>query len=188
MLYIMRHGKTDWNALHKLQGHTDIPLNEEGRNMAREAAEQYRLVHFDVCFSSPLVRAEETAQIVLKDRQIPIITDDRLMEMGFGIYEGIQDSFQIPDCPINVLFKDPVHYQPVEGGESLEQLFERTGNFLKEVVKPLLEQDKDVLIVGHGAMNSAIISQVRKLPLEEFWSTGIKNCRLICLQDGSVDL
>ena len=53
MLYIMRHGKTDWNALHKLQGRTDIPLNEEGRAMARAAREQYREVHFDICYCSP---------------------------------------------------------------------------------------------------------------------------------------
>ena len=49
MLYIMRHGKTEWNALNKLQGRTDIPLNEEGRQMARAAGEEYRKVPFDVC-------------------------------------------------------------------------------------------------------------------------------------------
>ena len=54
MLYIMRHGKTDWNVLHKLQGRTDIPLNEEGRNMARKAAAIYKDINFDVCYCSPL--------------------------------------------------------------------------------------------------------------------------------------
>ena len=77
MLYIMRHGKTDWNALHKLQGRTDIPLNEEGRLMALKAHEEYKSWNIDVCYCSPLIRAVETAQIVLKNRGIPIITDER---------------------------------------------------------------------------------------------------------------
>ena len=103
MLYIMRHGKTDWNALHKLQGRTDIPLNEEGRLMALKAHEEYKSWNIDVCYCSPLIRAVETAQIVLKNRGIPIITDERLVEMSFGDYEGIENSFKIPDCPINLI-------------------------------------------------------------------------------------
>ena len=90
MLYIMRHGKTEWNALHKIQGRTDIPLNEEGRLMAEKACEEYKDLHIDVCYCSPLIRAVETAQIVLKNRKIPIIKDERLMEMSFGDYEGIE--------------------------------------------------------------------------------------------------
>lgn len=85
MLYIMRHGKTEWNALHKIQGRTDIPLNEEGRLMAEKAWEEYKDLHIDVCYCSPLIRAVETAQIVLKTRKIPIIKDERLMEMSFAI-------------------------------------------------------------------------------------------------------
>ena len=85
MLYIMRHGKTDWNALHKLQGRTDIPLNEEGRLMALKAHEEYKSWNIDVCYCSPLIRAVETAQIVLKNRGIPIITDERLVEIMRGL-------------------------------------------------------------------------------------------------------
>ena len=66
MLYIMRHGKTDWNAKHKLQGRTDIPLNEEGIQMAEQAKEKYKDVNFDICYCSPLVRAKQTAEIVLE--------------------------------------------------------------------------------------------------------------------------
>ena len=83
MLYIMRHGKTDWNAKHKLQGHADIPLNEEGRQMAEKAREEYDGPVFDVCYCSPLVRAKETAEIFLKGTHTPIIADPRLIEMSF---------------------------------------------------------------------------------------------------------
>ena len=66
MLYILRHGKTDWNAAFKLQGRTDIELNEEGRKMAAKAAKEAECIDFDICFSSPLKRAYETARIVLR--------------------------------------------------------------------------------------------------------------------------
>lgn len=182
MLYIIRHGKTEWNEIHKLQGRTDIPLNEEGRVMAREAADRYKDIHFDICFCSPLVRARETAEILLEGRDVPITFDDRLIEMSFGIYEGVENSFAVGDCPVNVLFEHPEQYEPVPEGESLEQLYARTGEFIADVVNPLLDEGKDVLIVGHGAMNSSIVCQIKGVPLKDFWSAGIENCKLMQLK------
>ena len=184
MLYIIRHGKTDWNERRKIQGQIDIPLNDNGRRMAEEAAERYKDVHFDVCYCSPLVRAKETADILLKGRDVPVIYDDRLKEFGFGIYEGIENSFSIPDCPVNEFFFHPEEYiRPVEGGESLDALFERTGSFLKEIVFPLLNEGKDVLIVGHGAMNSCMVCQIKYASdRTKFWADGIPNCELIKLE------
>ena len=182
MLYIMRHGRTDWNDLHKMQGRTDIPLNDCGREMAEQAREEYKDVNFDICYCSPLSRARETAEILLKGRDIPIIYDDRLLEMSFGIYEGTANSFKIPGCPINVLFQTPEKYTaPVEGAESFNELFARTGDFLINTAKPLVNEGKDVLIIGHGAMNSSIVCQVMGLPIEKFWSQGIENCKLMKL-------
>lgn len=180
MLYIMRHGKTEWNALHKLQGRTDIPLNEEGRSMASDACKKYKDLNIDACYCSPLKRAVETAQIVLKDREIPIRTDERLVEMCFGEYEGIENSFAIPNCPINILFEKPEAYlESVGGAETFAQLFARTGSFLREVIEPQLQDGKDILIVGHGAMNASIICQVKGLPIEKFWSAGLEQCKIL---------
>jgi len=178
-LYVIRHGKTDWNEIPKLQGHTDIPLNDAGIRMAEEAADRYRDVHFDIAFCSPLKRAAETARILLEGRDIPIIYDERLEEMNFGIYEGTKNYFDDPSCPVNLFFTHPewYHEAPPEG-ESIDDLMDRTGRFLDEKVRPLLEEGKDVLIVGHGAMNSAIITRIRDLPLRDFWSEGIENCKL----------
>lgn len=178
MLYIMRHGRTDWNDERRLQGRTDIPLNETGRQMARDAASRYADIDLDIIYCSPLIRALETARIFASGRDIPVITDDRLKEMAFGIYEGMARSFDIPDCPVNVLFRDPENYKvPVEGGESFDELFNRTGSFLDEI-RPLVSEGKNILIVGHGAMNLSIICQVRNIPLKDFWSTGIENCKM----------
>lgn len=177
----MRHGKTDWNLLHKLQGQTDIPLNDMGRKMAREAGERYKDINFDVCYCSPLGRARETAKLVLEGRDVPVIIDDRLAEMGFGIYEGTEEVFEKPECPVRVLFFNPEKYEAVGGAESLESLIKRTSEFLEEVAMPLVNEGKDVLILGHGAMNSAIIGNIRHKELKDFWAEGIENCKLIKL-------
>ena len=185
MIYIMRHGKTDWNVDYKLQGQTDIPLNEDGIKMAREAGIRYKDVHFDVCYSSPLIRAVRTAELVLECREekIPIITDDRLKEMSFGICEGVDHVYRKPDSPVYPLFKDPENYKGVEGGETFDEIFARTGNFMKEVAIPLSQQGKDVLIVGHGAMNTSIIVGMKNIPLKNFWDVGIENCKLINIDE-----
>ena len=153
MLYIMRHGRTVWNMEHKLQGKTDVPLSEAGRPVVEQAAAAYRNTHIDVCYCSPLIRAMETAEIVLRGREIPIITDVRLEEMGFGICEGTTDFQDNPDNPIYPLFAAPETYRiPVEGGESLEDLYARTGAFLKEVIEPQLLQelqDADIFMVNN---------------------------------------
>ncbi len=180
MLYIMRHGLTDWNVMHKLQGKSDIPLNEEGRRMAAAAAEEYKDFHIDVCFASPLKRAAETAEILLKGRDVPIIKDDRLTEMGFGDYEGLENCFEIEDCPIKLIFQKPEEYKTSIGGaETFDELFARIGDFLKEKVDPLLAEGKDVLIVAHGALNSGIIALRKNLPREKFWSSGIVQCKIM---------
>lgn len=88
MLYIMRHGKTDWNAKHKLQGRTDIPLNEEGIQMAEQAKEKYKDVNFDICYCSPLVRAKKTAEIVLEGRNI-------LLYMTTGLWKCVSACMKV---------------------------------------------------------------------------------------------
>lgn len=182
MLYIIRHGKTDWNAEMRIQGRTDVPLNEEGRRSALEAGEKAKDCHFDVCYVSPLSRARETAELFLKgmgkEKEIPMIMDDRLVEMSFGCYEGVDGTMKLPESPIASLFLDPEHYVPGEGGETFEELMARTGNFLEEVIYPQLKEGKDILIVGHGAMNSSIVCQVNHAELKDFWALSIGNCQL----------
>ena len=178
MLYIMRHGKTDWNKLQKLQGQIDIPLNEEGRQSAKDAHEKYKDLHFDICYSSPLSRAKETAEIFLEGKDTPIITDDRLKEMAFGEFEGVTGYFNNPSCPINDLFVNPTAYVKQGGAESFEELYARTGSFIEEIIKPLQKENKDILLVGHGAMNCSLIGQLKGTPLSNFWDNLIGNCEL----------
>ena len=89
VLYVVRHGETDWNKVKRVQGHTDIPLNEYGRHLARETAKGLKETRIDLAITSPLIRAKETAQIILGTRQIPLLEDPRIKEIGFGEYEGV---------------------------------------------------------------------------------------------------
>ena len=88
-LYVIRHGKTDWNEIKRIQGSTDTSLNDEGIGMARKAHDEYEGVRFDICFCSPLKRARQTAELLLEGRDIPIEYDDRLRELSFGEFEGV---------------------------------------------------------------------------------------------------
>ena len=126
--------------------------------------------------------AKETAEILLDGRDIPIVCDERLVEMGFGEYEGMERCFDIPDCNVGVLFKNPELYRADKGAESMEELFGRTKAFLDELVFPKLQEGKNVLIVGHGAMNCSIVSRIRGYDLARFWDGMTGNCKLIRLQ------
>ncbi len=182
MLYIMRHGKTDWNRMEKLQGHADIPLNEDGQKVAGQAHDKYKDINFDICYCSPLIRARQTAEIFLEGTGTPIIIDDRLKEMGFGEFEGTVGYFNNPECPINDLFVNPTAYVSVGGAETFEHLNERTESFLEEVIYPQLRDNKDILIVAHGALGCSLISHIRNTPLDHFWDNLIGNCELVRLK------
>ena len=99
-IYLIRHGETDYNSVKRLQGQSDICLNENGREIAKKVGSALMDVDFDYIFSSPLMRALETAKIIRGDRDIPVIIEDRIKEMCFGEYEGLcykGDGFNIPD-------------------------------------------------------------------------------------------
>ena len=84
--------------------------------------------------------------------------------------------------PVSMIFLHPEEYrQSVGGAETFEELFARTAEFLREIVHPMLAGGKDILIVGHGAMNLSMISLVRNLPRKDFWSPAMENCKLIRL-------
>lgn len=98
-IYLIRHGETDWNRMKKLQGTTDIPLNAYGIELAEKTAEGLKDVPFDRIYTSPLIRARKTAEIIRGDRPIEIIETDGLKEISFGDYEGLcylPDNYTIP--------------------------------------------------------------------------------------------
>lgn len=99
--------------------------------------------------------------------------------MCFGDYEGVKNIRQKPECPVYLLFEEPEKYVAKDGAESFEELYHRTGEFIEQVLRPQLEAGKNVLVVGHGAMNCSIVNQFRGTPIKDFWKDMQGNCELL---------
>ena len=189
VIYIIRHGETDWNVLRKFQGRTDIPLNENGRQVAEWTREGLKDVPFDVVYTSPLLRAKETAQIIVGDRKIPIIEDERIIEMNFGSYEGVEARLQ--DDNLKLFFKAPKEYIAPAGGERIEEVLKRADDFLEELYSNTNLLNSTVLISTHGAMLSALMCKNKGVGVADFWSGGLyKNCgfSVIEVKEGNVHI
>lgn len=187
MLYIVRHGETDWNRQKKVQGHTDIPLNEYGRHLAEETAEGMKDIPIDIGYTSPLKRARETAEIILKGRNIPLLDEPRIQEIGFGIYEGIHTGTQEKEPgsdEFNLFFTDTASYIPPEGAESVEELYERTGQFLEELCGRRKLEDKNILISTHGAAMTALLNRIKgNVTVAGFWKDEVPpNCSVTMVE------
>ena len=194
LIYIVRHGLTPWNHLHKAQGSADIPLAQEGIDLARRTGEALMDVKFDICFTSPLSRAKQTAECVLGKRDVPIIPDKRIQEMSFGEFEGLccrEEGWNIPDPGFRNFFNAPEAYQPPKGGESFEEVRARLNNFLEELYQKEELQDKNVLLSTHGAALCGILSLMKGLPISGYWQQGVhKNCAVSIaeVKDGKIEI
>ena len=182
-VYIIRHGKTDWNKECRFQGAHDIPLNEEGREAARKLGEHLKGIHFDDVFSSPLSRAYETACIVtgaaLRQAQGPR-KNDLLTEISFGEMEGVTfDEWMNTDDPRKYFFEKPGLYVPPKGGETFESGCKRTQEFIHTVLEPYYKKNPDarLMVVAHGAILAALMCVLENRGIDNFWGQGLKgNC------------
>lgn len=183
-LYIIRHGETEWNKKVLLQGMANIPLNEDGRRLACLTGQKLLEIPFYKAFSSPLIRAMETARLVLGERDIPIIADPRITEMSFGKLEGkcyAPGSSDIPAEMLDNFFHHTEAYQVPEGGESFSQVIERTHELYQELVLTPEYEDKNILISSHGASSRAFLQSV--FQDGNFWQNGVpKNCAVTIVE------
>ncbi len=147
-LWIIRHGQTDWNKNGKIQGSTDIELNETGIKQAEEVIPLFNEYSFDLIISSTLKRAMKTAQIINKEKNIEIIYDSRLIERHCGDYEGTPTT--LDEEPLfNINTNVSTH-----NIEPVNDLYKRVSSILDEVKEKY--KDKKVLLVTHGGTTRAI--------------------------------
>lgn len=147
-LYVVRHGKTNWNKMGAVQGITDVELNEDGINDAIKLSKTINLDEIDVCISSPLKRAKKTAEIITNNK-IDVICDDLLIERCFGDYEASKASYDFLakcwDYKLNYSSNDV---------EPIRDCLNRAKVFLDKIKREY--PDKNILIVSHGAFIKAI--------------------------------
>lgn len=188
-IYIIRHGETVWNTEGRLQGKADIELNENGIRLARITGEGMKEIPFDLAITSPLKRARQTAELILGNRDVPILEDSRIEEITFGEWEGLcckKDNYQIPSADFQDFFVDPFRYQPPAGGETIRQVLERTGEFYQELIHRPEYQDKTILIAAHGCSCRAISNHVYE-DKHNFWRSHVPpNCgvTIVEVKDG----
>ncbi|MEO5668746.1 MAG: histidine phosphatase family protein [Bdellovibrionota bacterium] len=176
-IYAFRHGQTDWNLIKKFQGHTDIPLNEEGVRQARALAPLFKGLPITAILSSDLSRAACTAEIVAEHHGLPLILDRRLREAHFGNIEGMTKDEVVAQLgeeswtrwmsmtPENMDFSFP-------GGESKRQFLARVQQCLHEFAENA-PQDCAIALSTHGAVLKRLVQISLNAPVEDFW---ISNC------------
>lgn len=175
-VYLVRHGQTQWNAVKRLQGQSDIALTDLGRSQARTAGQGVKDIAFDFCYSSPLKRAYETAQLIWGERKGEIVTDERLMEISFGPDEGRVFDRTKNDLsdPITLFFTKPESYVPHEGAESILHMVERAHSFLNDICARHATVDSvmepRILIVAHGALIKGLTMALTGRPIERLWN------------------
>jgi len=169
-VYLVRHGQTDANLNHIIQGQTDTSLNETGLFQAQKVAEELKNVRADLILSSDLSRAAQTAKIIAEVCSIPLKFDKRLREMSLGIWEGKRFE-EIENTPLsNIWFKKPSQLR-LEGAERVEKVQER----VVATIFNTLKRCKTLIVVSHGLAIALFLLYVNKLPLDSMWKYLVDN-------------
>jgi broad specificity phosphatase PhoE len=140
-ILLARHGETDWNRDRRWQGHSDMPLNESGRDQARALADELAGETIDAVYSSDLVRAHETARIVAERSGLDVTVVPDLREVNVGSWEGLSDD------EVRRRFPDAAR-GGWENGETYEQMGSRVIDALRRIADTHAGQR--VLVVAHG--------------------------------------
>lgn len=175
-IYLVRHGQTDWNVERRKQGRTDVPLNATGVWQAEEARDKLAGYEFDICYASPLKRAAKTAEIVV-DGRCEIVLDARLVERGFGEFEGqishSKDDWS--DLTGGVDITDRRQNTGIRGLEPVKSVLERSRSFLDDVLSRH-DDDARVLVVAHGWLLKALHFNIVGYDDDtDFWEFHLQN-------------
>ena len=175
MIYIIRHGQTEMNNRKVLQGRSDCPLDPIGRAQACSAAESLRDIRFDRVYTSPLIRAIQTAKIIAP--HIEPVIDDRLIEMDYGPYEGCGLAQLPPE--ILYFFNDFVHHPAPDGMEQLSAVVARVGSFLEE----LRDVEGNILLSAHAISMKGMLEYLTPDSNGAYWSKYIGNCSVYAAEN-----
>ena len=173
-IYIVRHGETALNAKGVMQGHLDEPLNKNGRDLAVMTGKAMKGIHFDCCISSPLGRAKETANIILRESEndISYSIDNRIIEIDFGDLEGKKLS-EIGEESYK-FYMDPFHFAGFPNGETIQDVCCRTQEFLKELI--VRDDGKTYLISTHGCAMRGMVNYLLDEPSNYWLGHAPYNC------------
>ena len=162
LVYLIRHGQTQYNVDGRVQGWLDVPLNEQGHEQARRLALRLGTEPIDVVFTSPLSRAADTARAVAQRSNLRIVFDDRLREYNMGDWTG-KTGDEIAASSAELGLDDPLI--PIPGGESAMDMRNRVSAFVKELAQRHSKTLSRVVVVSHGGTLGAVIGSMLALPV-----------------------
>ena len=176
-IFLIRHGETEWNAIGKLQGSSDIKLLPEGIEQARLLAEHAPFSAVDAIYSSDLSRAMTTAEILAEKFGLQVIKERGLRETSFGDWEGrfLSDLAKENSLGFEKFFTKPDKVQP-PGGETFLQSQARIMNAFDEIIAD--NEGKNIIVVSHGAAIRLILCAALYIPIRKMWSIGQYNMAL----------
>ncbi len=166
---LVRHGETPWNTERRIQGHTDIGLDEEGLHQAERAGRWLAAIKRrpQVLYSSDLLRARQTAECLAGHLSLPVALAPELRERRYGAFEGLtydEARAQFPEDYAAFERRDPDYAFP-RGGESLAQVFARVTARLRAIAA--VHPGKIIAVVTHGGVLDIVNRFVRGNPLEQ---------------------
>ena len=174
-ILLVRHGETDWNLTRRLQGHSDRPLNETGREQARGLVAELADEELEAVYSSDLLRAQETARIAAEARGLNVTALPELRERHFGSWEGLTDE------EIHERFPEEVADGVLGDGESRDELDRRILRALSRIADE--HPDATVLVVSHGGPLRSVLRHCGIARVDR-----IANCHVLRLEAVEGDL
>lgn len=166
-IYLVRHGETEWNKNGIVQGHSNNPLNKNGLNQAKKLAKKFKKIKLSAVFSSDLLRAKKTAEILAKPHHLKVITNHNLRERNFGPFEGKSEVYldfwrkkvlgiaHEPTTPEEQEIIKELKNKPVETNQQMMKRFIPT---LKKIGNNYL--GKNVLVVAHGGIMRIFLIEI----------------------------
>lgn len=185
--YLIRHGQTDWNVQKRIQGQLDIPLNTIGEKEARELAEKLRDIKFDLAFSSDLLRAKRTAEIIALEHQLAVQTTKLLRERHFGTLEGQPSAAFFTELKLleKLSFEERMKHKLNKEYESDEEFIARVITFLRETA--IAAPGKHILVGTHGGTLRMLLMHLGRFSYNDNDNNHIKNGGCLVLESDGVD-
>jgi len=170
MVYVARHGQTQWNLEDKVCGRTDLPLTELGLSQAELLAERTKELKIDLIISSPMLRARQTAVPTAALHKLPVLVDDRLIEQNYGIYEGVSRFDE-------GFLSNKRHFAyRYPGGESMMDVAHRVYGLLEEIKEKYA--GKNILLVCHGGVCRVIRTYFEDMTNDEYFHYSEENAAI----------
>lgn len=169
IIYLVRHGQTEWNVEHKMQGHQNSPLTDLGVKQAEWLGESIQDEPIDIIYSSSSPRAHKTAELIRGNRDIEIIDTDDFKEISLGIWEGKSQEEVKGNCPeqFHYFWNDPENFH-VQGSESFRDVFNRAIRYVQQIINN--HEGHSILIVTHTVVVKLIMSYFEGRAMKDIWN------------------